>query len=358
MKIDAFLFKDIVEFAVVMLYFEIFCVIFFVGVVYILKIYMHFQNKDTDQVYEQINQLLVDAMSKSRELTAKEIKFLLRNITETVRSYEYIKTSYYVEMYPFVDVEKQLIQEVFKKTIRSLATSWKTYNRYFAAKILNFYYTPENDALVEKLIKDKTSIVSVNAAQVGFKYLSDNLIYRAIDYFATYRRLRQTVLSGLLSPYLAQSEGVVVQKIQLDKKPYTKAFCYRLLLNTPATLDIADCVKKDLQSKVIELRVSALNYAGHNRYAQHLVLPYLEDEFWQVRAAAAKIMGVLQEKAALPGLTKLLGDPEWWVRVRSAEALNEIKPEGVAILKEQSPEKDKYAYEVATQVLIEDANAG
>ena len=97
-----------------------------------------------------------------------------------------------------------------------------------------------------------------------------------------------------------------------------------------------------------------MNYAAKNQYCFGMIKEYLDDEQWQVRAAAAKSLGMIKDYSALQALGKKLSDKEWWVRIRAAEALGELGDEGAQILKDQSMEKDKYAYEAASQVLLSD----
>ena len=50
-------------------------------------------------------------------------------------------------------------------------------------------------------------------------------------------------------------------------------------------------------------------------------------------------------------MDRVLTDPSWWVRLRSALALRRLGADGVALLEARRPEDDMYAYEMAQYVL-------
>jgi len=88
--------------------------------------------------------------------------------------------------------------------------------------------------------------------------------------------------------------------------------------------------------------VSARAYASHSR--------------WFIRAKAASCLGRLGNEEDVPRLTALLGDREWWVRYRAAEALSALPFMDVAGLKEiRDIHEDRYGRDILSQIIAERA---
>lgn len=75
---------------------------------------------------------------------------------------------------------------------------------------------------------------------------------------------------------------------------------------------------------------------------------------WRVRVQAARALGRLGEASDVAVLTRLLSDPQWWVRYRAAGALSQLpflsRSELRSVLAEL---QDRYAREISTQVFAE-----
>jgi HEAT repeat protein len=60
----------------------------------------------------------------------------------------------------------------------------------------------------------------------------------------------------------------------------------------------------------------------------------IEDPAWEVRAHAARGLGLLGSPRSVPPLRALLDDRQWWVRFHAATALAEMGADGRAALVE------------------------
>lgn len=78
---------------------------------------------------------------------------------------------------------------------------------------------------------------------------------------------------------------------------------------------------------------------------------------WQVRVQAARALGRVGERADAERLVQLLGDREWWVRYRAAEALLELPALSRADLDVlRASLTDRFAADMLSQAMAESAN--
>jgi len=86
----------------------------------------------------------------------------------------------------------------------------------------------------------------------------------------------------------------------------------------------------------------------------HYVQFYLNHSNWVVRLQAARAFGSIGSREELPRLSKLLSDPVWWVRYRTAQTILEFIREGspeMAALRAQL--NDRYAQDMLDMVIAE-----
>jgi hypothetical protein len=103
-----------------------------------------------------------------------------------------------------------------------------------------------------------------------------------------------------------------------------------------------------------EARVAAarsLGNLGHRR-AVPALLAALDAEAWELRAQAARSLGMLGDESAVPGLAPRLRDTSWWVRRNAAYALALLGAPGRAALESITAQtQDVFAAEMAEEVL-------
>jgi len=90
----------------------------------------------------------------------------------------------------------------------------------------------------------------------------------------------------------------------------------------------------DLDDEVRAKSASALGRIGDTRAVGYLLDHLLSDPAPFVRARIARALGQFDEPEVVDRLVRALGDPAWWVRMRSVEALEQVgaKAEGPLLL--------------------------
>src|SRR5207249_249143 len=80
-----------------------------------------------------------------------------------------------------------------------------------------------------------------------------------------------------------------------------------------------------LNSESIDIRARALRVLAaidiETSGELNVLLARLSDKAWEVRAVAAKVLGLLGKGQAIQSLTQALSDEAWWVRHNAAHAL-------------------------------------
>jgi len=118
---------------------------------------------------------------------------------------------------------------------------------------------------------------------------------------------------------------------------------------------VAAC--KFLDNESVDMRARAIRAVAavgiETNEELDLILDKLTDKEWPVRAVAAKALGQLQQEQAIPTLTRALTDEAWWVRHNAAHSLAMLGVNGLAELRTQTLNPDRFARDIAKQVLEE-----
>ena len=110
-------------------------------------------------------------------------------------------------------------------------------------------------------------------------------------------------------------------------------------------------IELELQNEDEETRIQALKAILQMQQLSepHMLIPFLHSSSWQERMFATRIVGKLQLSRFKEDLSKLLGDPIWWVRYSSAEAFAQFSDGDVMLTHLATSHPDRYARDMATQ---------
>lgn len=240
---------------------------------------------------------------------------------------------------------------------RKLCASRRWTGRLRGARILSQMDVP--DPLVLKLLTDRHPALRAQAAEWAAAQPSIPVItamLRLLADPATQARFAvQTALlrmgavaAGPLATFLERNSGSAAEAglrvaEALAEPRFEQA---ALRLSRPANVAIRTAAAK------------LLGAVGGAEAAERL-LELLGDEAFQVRAAAAQSLGRLRHWQAGSALSERLGDPTWPVRRQAALALRAIGAPGVLFLRRATKGNDRFAADMAQQVLdLPEAAAG
>ena len=318
---------------------------------YGIKIFLYLKAKRQKRIQLQITNLLTECIDgtdnfspKSIIRYKKDLEILLPIINafdETINSDKWQK------------IRKVIIELIVRPQVTSLAKSTAWDKRYRAYQCFKLTLENQDENTIKALINDPIPLVAINAATLAISRNSQALIDAVIDTFSQGRRLQQSLYAQVMAGAGAAIVPLIKNRLKRETNPYIKAFCYRSLIYVPVHSDLVETTSSDLNSRTLDLKLAVIDYLYHNnpQTSCTLLLDFLRDNQWEIRARSAKLLGDSGNHGMTSSLEKCLGDSEWWVRFNSAEALAKLGPKGIAILKKQTPTLDQYAYDVATQVL-------
>lgn len=110
-------------------------------------------------------------------------------------------------------------------------------------------------------------------------------------------------------------------------------------------------IESELQNPAMEMRIQAMKALLHLQYMNtpSALAPFYESESWQERMFAAQLAGAMQLSRYKEWLRELLGDPVWWVRYSSAEALTQFSDGDILLTHLAASHPDRYARDMANQ---------
>jgi hypothetical protein len=328
---------------------EIALIILFILFNYTAKVYYFFKAKREKEQIKNIETLFAKFRGKKDlAFDQQTIKYLRHHILIVLRVISLLEN----EKPPmFNGLLIELSEQVLKPNARKMAVSKKWFKRYLAVKCFSYGFSPQDEIFLLQLISDNSLLISLNAALVTLQYPSVQSINKIIDVYAKGRRLQQSSFAEILTKEAPAIQTMIAERLSNELDPYVKIFCYHLLVKLPPT-EVISSFALDIKSENLDLKIAVLNYLAHvKKNAQEEIRSFLTNPHWQIRAAAAKLLGQLKDKKSLILLNTCLRDSEWWVRINAAQALSVMGDEGLLILREQDPSIDRYAYEEAQQIL-------
>ncbi len=249
-------------------------------------------------------------------------------------------------------IRNSIFDNILFSQAKKYTYSMRWSNRIQAIGCFLLFPEEKNEPYVLHLLNDSVPLIQYSAAYCATKIGSAPCINAIIDKMNQVDRFlrhpfREALLQGNDQVFIH-----LEQRMEIDKNPYTHVSCLEVL-SQRMNAHVAALVKEDLDSASKNLRIAAIRALGHypDSTSVFLLINFLNDPEWEVRAIAARSLGYLKAKEALSVLTLLLKDKVWWVRMNGALALMRLGQEGRKKLEMQSPQEDKFAYEISQYVL-------
>lgn len=210
-----------------------------------------------------------------------------------------------------------------------LSRAWRAARRIDAIRILQqFGGALAEQRLTEMLANDGHNIVRLNAAfalaQFGKLPPPRETIQMLGMPSRTPTRMDVAMLRAMAPDHAAQ-----MQEMLFETMPHSRRAAIIDALGWSADLSILPLLERAARFENIDVQCSALRAAaklGHPN-AGNWVIRALGDKNAIVQTQAINSCASLGLVQAVPILRKLTGDPEFWVRLRAGEALEELAPD-------------------------------
>lgn len=231
------------------------------------------------------------------------------------------------------------------------AHSPKWWKRIEAARLLAMVCEESDGAVLARLVTDRHAAVA-SAATAAIRNCAGYSLVRAIVGDLPSRppsvRLQQC---NALRSHGAEATAAVVGEMARPASPGQLRAWIELaeVLATPAALAavLPFAVHPDVEVRTSTARALRRCFSADGAAA---VTGLLGDADWRVRAAAARAVGALKVRTAIPLLSDAMHDESWWVRFRAGLALADLSQEGrwALTLAQRSP--DPFARDMATLI--------
>ncbi|HEU5153970.1 MAG TPA: HEAT repeat domain-containing protein [Gemmatimonadales bacterium] len=209
------------------------------------------------------------------------------------------------------------------------AEKWR--ERAFAAELLgrvgNAKAVP---ALLETIQATRTEDADVR--EIALRALARIKDPRAVAPLVEALRKAEVWLAPRIADILGRHGEVVVDPMigfltETTRHP-ARAWAANILgeLRAPRAFPVLVQALGDLDDEVRAKAAGALGRLGDRRAITYLLDTLLTDPAPFVRARIAGALGQFNEPEVIERLVRALGDPAWWVRMRSVEALEQIGP--------------------------------
>lgn len=339
----------IIKFIVIL---QLFIIAGFVLLSYLSRYYLLAQQKRSAEHAQEVKAIICAHLSEQQLIPKEQYRYLQKHISHLLLLIKDLAKSW--QKTPFwLTLLQQLSSEVFKPYARKKAFSRHWLSRYYAADCYNYGFDEADEDRLFHLINDSSLLVSLLAAMIALKTANPVLVNEMITTFASGRQLQQSFFAQLVNLDNQHIYGIITHRLSFEKDPYARLFCYRLLVKLPPATMLKE-VHEDLQCPLVNLRVGVIHYLAHCQDHRRNEILYQQalDPAWEIRAAVANALATINNPKSISILALLITDPEWWVRINSANSLYKLGEKGIAILKEQTPSKDKFAFETAQKVLL------
>jgi HEAT repeat protein len=229
------------------------------------------------------------------------------------------------------------------------------HDRVVALIALGHVSSQDSFSLLARYLDDTSPIMSLCAARALMQIDPQQAIPMLVP-----RIMRRADWSqGSIAAILAESDGALLAApLAAATRQAALAVAPRMIrfLAGVSAAAAAPIIREFLRSSTDEPLISTCLLVISDREGLDCVRPILSHHRWHIRMQAAVTLGRLGAPGDEQQLISMLGDQQWWVRYRAAQALLHLEFIGSERLRAiQAAQSDPYAQDIITQVLAERA---
>ncbi len=214
--------------------------------------------------------------------------------------------------------------------------------RNFSARCFILVTLKEDEQNVISLLKDSISLVRISATFSAIKIETIPLLQTLMQTMSKEpERGRYAYRDAILLKARSSVFSWIREQLKLEKDPKLR-FIYLDILAAKFDSYLLDYIEQDLKSSDEDLRLKAVKIvlAFPEAKTEKMIMPYLSDSYYLVRAEIINHLPKLLKERALPFLEKALFDSEWWVKLQASLALKQLGQSGLDILNKTKENKD------------------
>ena len=215
---------------------QLIIVIGLVLMAYALRIYIDYSRRRRQKLQQKIEHYLLDCIHQQTRFELKFFQAHQHHLILILQVIQQIDLSIPKDNPLWESIRKQIQQKILLPRARPLATSKNWINRYKYCEILQLAFQKEDELNLKKLIEDPIPLVSINAATLAFQFPSTLLVNTVIDSFSSRRRVQQSFYAQITSSANASLISLIAHRLEYEKNPYIKTFCYRILTQLSLSL--------------------------------------------------------------------------------------------------------------------------
>ncbi|HPQ68090.1 MAG TPA: HEAT repeat domain-containing protein [bacterium] len=226
------------------------------------------------------------------------------------------------------------------------------HKRVLALRRLQNVASPEEKFVLAKMKKD-VHTVRILTAQIMSRIGNEKDVFNLLKDLHLHNRLMEQPMFTMLSSMEREKfDNLMERWDQFECRLLKRIMLIVAAGNSPKTAN--KWLARAAADQDIDVRIGAAIAAGKLNTYESLttLLELLQDGIWEVRAQAAKALGIRQEDSTIESLALFLRDPHYWVRQNAAAALSNLGDPGRKRLREiADTASDTFAVDAATQEL-------
>lgn len=318
----------------------------------LLKIYFSIKQQTRARISKKIENYLESLMTQDLKFDVFKYKNNWRKPDLTLLVIKKLNPRYETKVH-WQEIKTDMIQKLFRKIAHKVFAKKNWISKFYGLKLIEIVPAEEDIPFLKDLIKNSNILVSMTAAKVALLLCDKNSIEIFIKETSKERPLTQSIHLQIFDDIKSDAITQMLKNfLQHENDPYIRATIYSILIKSP-TSDSVQNIDKDLNSKTLNLKISALKYLGQieGQKASSQILSFLQAPEWQLRVTALHILKNIKLTEATEKISSCLYDKEWWVRYAASETLASFGEQGIKILESEEIKKDEYALDIAHYVL-------
>lgn len=340
----------VIQFLLAILLFELAVLSVLVLSLYFERIFFRHKRKKREADRAIFSQIIIDCLHNKKEWVPTHTSaFHRETLLLTLEAYDHRLKG---------DEWSVLRKKITKASLLPYARKWSNAffweKRNFCARCFSLCPLQEDQKKIIKLMNDRVFLVRSNAAIALTRLGQKKGIKKILEHMIVERGYGRFFYRDILLHEGALETFELIEEIASEEQGHHSLHieCLNILSGKAMTLT-HPFLQWDLASEDAKIRYAAVKVFARNpqKESAQILMQCMEDPVAEVRAEAAYGLGYFASKESIAKLESALSDNVWNVRLQAAWSLKRMGVMGVAILKQQSLQVNKSAFETVQYAL-------